>query len=169
VIGVGPQTGSLTLQSDSSSTPTTAIYLLRQILEVWFPEMVGHRLLDSVKALLFTIGLVALHACVNPEEDLALIEHEQEMRREEITVRDCRPGFLPFGEGENLTCIPDPSWSEGGGGGPGPDHTMDPEPDHYKDRKSCYDWCDWSIGSARSGAGKNTRSHSVTGTSATAV
>jgi hypothetical protein len=72
--------------------------------------------MTALRMTLLTIGLVSLHACVEPD-DLALVE--QEMRREEIIVRDCRPGFLPFGEGANMTCIPDPGWSGGGGGGGG--------------------------------------------------
>lgn len=40
------------------------------------------------------------------------------MRREEtIVVHSCSPGFLEVGEGDNATCIEDPSWGWGGGGG----------------------------------------------------
>lgn len=33
------------------------------------------------------------------------------MMDETIEVFGCRPGFLQLGEGENMTCIPDPSWA----------------------------------------------------------
>ena len=33
-------------------------------------------------------------------------------------VHSCSPGFLEVGDGDNATCIEDPSW--GWGGGPGP-------------------------------------------------
>jgi hypothetical protein len=38
---------------------------------------------------------------------------------EVIIVYGCSPGYLELGQGENMTCIPDPSWDSGGGGGPG--------------------------------------------------
>jgi hypothetical protein len=41
---------------------------------------------------------------------------------EVIEVFSCNPGFLELGEGENMVCIPDPSWAQGGGDAPGGPH-----------------------------------------------
>jgi hypothetical protein len=41
---------------------------------------------------------------------------------ERIEVYGCNPGFLELGEGENMVCIPDPSWGGGGGAPHGGEH-----------------------------------------------
>ena len=38
---------------------------------------------------------------------------------EVIEVTSCSPGFIQLGEGPSMTCLPDPSWSDPGGGYPG--------------------------------------------------
>jgi hypothetical protein len=38
---------------------------------------------------------------------------------EVIEIEGCAPGFLQLGEGDNMVCIPDPSWA-GNGGDTGP-------------------------------------------------
>jgi hypothetical protein len=54
----------------------------------------------------------------------------------------CFPGDLPEWDVNDQVMPP----GGPGGGGPGGGYVvMDPEPDRYKDRKSCFDWCDWSM------------------------
>jgi hypothetical protein len=77
-----------------------------------------------MRTALLTIGLVSLHACVDAEDATSTDQQLQrgdlapQARREEtIEVNDCRPGFLLFGDDDNMTCIPDPGGGGGGGGG----------------------------------------------------
>jgi hypothetical protein len=116
---------------------------------------VDERMVTQVmKILRIPMLIVSLTACLEPT-DPATTEQEQ---NEIIEVHGCRPGWLQVGE----ECVdprgggpggggptggerePRGPGTGGGGGGGGPGHTMDPEPDRNKDRRSCYDWCDWS-------------------------
>jgi hypothetical protein len=122
-----------------------------------------------MKSFRVLLGCACLASCLSVEpDDLSLGEHEQ---AEIIEVHGCRPGWLQHGdvcvdptEGGGDGGGGGPTGAEGGPGGPGGPgpgggpgggtgcptggggcgRTMDPEPDHNKDRKSCFDWCDWN-------------------------
>jgi hypothetical protein len=78
------------------------------------------------------------------EWDGAPVDHGGEVIPIEGTWNGCLDAGVCWGELDEHPQDPGDSGWGGGGGGGGDAVVMDPEPDRYRDRKSCEDWCDWS-------------------------